>query len=583
MLGLSPSTGRARATIPSDERSDFFSRKDLSVPRFSIPLPAIALFAVVVSAFAQAPEPVKPSVKGKGADVASLAKRDPKFAAVVERFQADYGVAIQFARIDDPKVAANHDVTPLEEAHAATVLQVLVWVEAELKRYPKEFIKKHGCRNLVLANAYVSKAWKGTGMPYSPAFIAEKKSDSILMTVPAAIAPSTEVLGRGYLHQALFTYLLADVPSPDSPIALERWKTLASDDSPLETESSSRLTKQSNLREGLYKILWDPFEVADLKSLAKTDAKIVKRIEVIQTFLRTLDQQFNPDFWAALATIPESQRVVCLNNLADRKSADLIKGDVEIQRNIREIEKAWGLRVLWAPGSAAPPMPVRVRLEYSYFTDRKLPEFKRFIRMVREELEIYPAEIVKKLNVKDLYILDDFTFRGAGVAGQGFSWLPQVSFAYGIKTFDPSKTTSKDFFRRTIHHEVFHLMDSRFSVKGGPIYGSNWEGLNEKGFRYRVNDSKENQPFYYKDNANRLGFAEPYGMNIATDDRATLYARIMAEDKAFATRLKTDKILREKADKLLGFFQLLQRDLNIRSTSPFYSRLDINSRPPDEK
>lgn len=41
--------------------------------------------------------------------------------------------------------------------------------------------------------------------------------------------------------------------------------------------------------------------------------------------------------------------------------------------------------------------------------------------MILEELEPYPEEITTRLNVKNFYILDDFTFRGAGVAGQDFS------------------------------------------------------------------------------------------------------------------------------------------------------------------
>lgn len=43
-------------------------------------------------------------------------------------------------------------------------------------------------------------------------------------------------------------------------------------------------------------------------------------------------------------------------------------------------------------------------------------------------------------------------------------------------------------------------------------------------------------------------------MNVATDDRATLYGRLMAEDKLFFERLKTDKILKAKTDRILEFF-----------------------------
>jgi hypothetical protein len=71
-------------------------------------------------------------------------------------------------------------------------------------------------------------------------------------------------------------------------------------------------------------------------------------------------------------------------------------------------------------------------------------------------------------------------------------------------------------------------------------------------------------------------------MNIATDDRATLYARLMTAhvadegrgDQPFLAKLETDKILKAKADLLIKFFQMLKSDLAIPAESPFYSRLE---------
>jgi hypothetical protein len=437
-----------------------------------------------------------------------------------------------------------------------------------------------------LANAYISKSAKGTAATYSPTFITDRSSDSILVTVPTTMTPSIEVLGRGYIHRTLFNDLLADVTSPDSPLTIVKWKTLESDDSKLETESAKRLTKASNAREGLYQVLWDAWEFNELLTLAKTDAKLKQRIDLVKAWMTSLDPQFNEAFWSVLATIPEHQRTICLNDLTDTHSVEMIKADAEIQSDIRKLEKQWGFKVLWEPGSAAPPMPVKVRLEYSYFTDKKLAEFKAFMRMCREQLEIYPEQITERLNVMNLYVLDTFIFRGAGVAGQGMSWLPQASFAYGLRTFDPANVKSMDFLRRTIHHEVLHLMDRQFSKEGSPIYGTNWDSLNQEGFRYKVGSpggaTGPSQLRFYKDNTKWLGFAEPYGMNIATDDRATLYARLMTArvadegrgDQPFLDKLKTDKILKAKADRLIEFFQMLKRDLAISEPSRLYSQLE---------
>ena len=557
--------------------------------RFKTSLALVTALTLAASAFAQKPETPKAAEKG-GQPI----EQNPELSEVVKRFQTDFGVTIQLARGDEAVTAKSYDVTTLKAEHLANALSVLAWVEAELRRYPAGFVKKHGAKNLVLANAYVSKAAKGTTPAYSPTFIAEKASDSILVTVPTTMSPSVEVLGRGYLHSTLFSYLLADVKSPDSPLALAHWKTLESDDSARETESDKRLTKASNTREGLYKMLWDAWEFAELTKVAKTDAKLKQRIEIVQSYLRTLDPQFDEAFWKTLAVIPEEQRVICLNDLSDTHSTDKIKADAEIQADIKALEKQWGFIVLWEPGSEAPPMPVKVRFEYSYFTDKKLHEFKAFIHMARENLGMYPEQITKRLHIKNLYILDTFDFRRSGVAGQGMNWLPQPSFAYGCRTFDPAKTASIDFFRRTIHHEVLHLIDKEFSKEGGPIFGANWDSLNEKGFAYKISrlnalttgapnaPNAPNPATFYKDNTKWQGFAEPYGMNIATDDRATLFGRMMTArvadegrgDQPFLAKLKTDTILKAKSDRMIEFFQLLKRDLAIPSPSPFYSKLE---------
>jgi len=555
--------------------------------------PGLAIVLVLsASVFAQKAPPPIAGVKDVQTTAEISVARSPELIEASQRLQASFGIGLKLGLGKDPEVAKVYDVTPMKAAHVVNALSMLDWIEAELKRYPEGFLKKFGSKYLVLANAYISKAAKaakGASTPYSPIFIAHKNSGSIFVTIPTTMTAATEALGRGAIHTTLFSYLLEDVKAPESSIALLHWKTLESDDSALETESAKRLTKASNSREGLYRIIWDPSDFAELKTLAETDARLKQRIEIVQNFLHTLDPQFNQAYWSALGTIPEHQRIVCLNDLTDTHSNDQIKADATIQNDIRMLEKQWGFKVLWEPGSAAPPMPSKVRLEYSYFTDKKLQKFKEFIQMIREELQMYPVEITQRLNLKNLFILDDFNFRGAGVAGQGMNWLPQASFAYGLHGFDPSKTTSMDFLRRTIHHEVLHLMDKEFSKEGGPIYGEAWESLNEKGFVYkisRLNAAVSNTPTstpqtaFYKPNTKWQGFAEPYGMNIATDDRATLYGRLMTArladegkgDQPFLERLGSDKFLKGKAARMSEFFQLLQRDLAIPPSSPLYER-----------
>lgn len=124
------------------------------------------------------------------------------------------------------------------------------------------------------------------------------------------------------------------------------------------------------------------------------------------------------------------------------------------------------------------------------------------------------------------------------------------------------------------------------------MYGEAWESLNETGFVYKISrlnavvsntpttPTAPTQAAFYKDNTKWQGFAEPYGMNIATDDRATLYGRLMTArladggkgDQPFLERLETDRFLKAKAARMNEFFQLLKRDFSISPSSPLYAR-----------
>ena len=502
-------------------------------------------------------------------------EQDPKFIALADAYRADFGGSVKAWGTNSAAAAAGYQVTPLATEHLSNATQMFIWIEDELKRYPAGFIKKYGPKNVVLSNAYITGSAKGSATPYSPTFISEPSSSSLLVTVPTTLTPSIEVLGRISLHQTIFNYLLNGIDSTDAPIAIKHWKTIETANAKSAAEARPWVFQQSNQRDGLYKMLWDPFECVALDANAKTDVLLKQRIEVVQSFMYALDPQFDGAFWATIATIPESQRTVCRNDLTDVHCADRIAADTEIQNDLQVIQDKWQLKVICTPGSPAPPMPAKVRLEYSYMTDKKLPQFKQFVHLVREELCSYPDEIVSQMNVESIYIMDDFIFRGAKVAGQAFTWLPKVAFGYGLSSFDPSSESSSEFFKRTIHHELFHLMDKRFSVDGGPICEANWTSMNEGSFGYRLGQQPVvDQPTFYKDNSTRRGFAERYGMNVATEDRASIYGRIMTEDPLFMKQLETDAILNAKTEAIFAFFDGIKKDLNIKSSNAFYTKLE---------
>ena len=472
-------------------------------------------------------------------------------------------------------MSASYDVTPVADANLAGTVKVLGWVEEELKRYPVGFLKHHGPRYLLLGESFLSKRPASGVMPVSPSSLDFKAAEAIALTVPAKLTAVQEFFKGRHIHQTLIGFLLQDHKAPADPISFDAWKKLPKPATASTTPIGKRLAGADS-RAALFGLLWDPFEHLDLIAEAKVDASVAQKLAVMKDFLATQDKGFDQAFFEQLTIIPESQRIVCTNDLTDLGSVDLIKKDAEIQADLRLIEKKWGITVLWAPGSPAPPMPAKVRLVYSYFTDKKIVQFKAFVRMLREELDMYPDAIVSRLGFGNIYILDEFTYRDVKLAGQSFSWIPKPAVAYGLNSFKPEDANSRAFFSRTTHHEVFHALERQFTVAGGTLFGPEWNALNEDGFRYRIGPysvSAEGQPTHTKDNAGRKGFAEPYGMNIATDDRATLYARMMVADKVFYGRLPTDPILLAKTKRLQEFFRNIRQELSIPESNPLYQML----------
>jgi len=79
----------------------------LVMHRFKIPLILAAAVMLAFSAFAL-----------------EAIEHDPKFTTVAQRFQADFGVSLKLAQVDDAFFAKNHVVSPLKPEHLDYALQI---------------------------------------------------------------------------------------------------------------------------------------------------------------------------------------------------------------------------------------------------------------------------------------------------------------------------------------------------------------------------------------------------------------------------------------------------------------------------
>jgi hypothetical protein len=103
--------------------------------------------------------------------------------------------------------------------------------------------------------------------------------------------------------------------------------------------------------------------------------------------------------------------------------------------------------------------------------------------------------------------------------------------------------------RWLLHHELFHQLDFAGDCRLDP--DSEWESLNAIEFRY-TNDVEKMQvdPRLASTLAGVNGFVNRYAMSSSTEDKAELYALMMATPVEARRRLAEDQILRRKARRI---------------------------------
>ncbi|MCX6920838.1 MAG: hypothetical protein NTX20_05895 [Verrucomicrobia bacterium] len=259
------------------------------------------------------------------------------------RFKAQYDIEIQSAQADDKALSASYNVTPVGDANLAGTVKVLGWVEEELKRYPAGFLKHHGPRQLVLAESFLSKRPASGITPTSSSSFEFRATEVIAVTIPGKLTAVQEFFKARHIHQTLANYLLQAHMAPADSISFEAWKKLPKPATASVTSIGKRLAGADS-RATLFGLFWDPFEHLDLIAEAKADPSIAKKIAVMKDFLAAQDKGFDQAFFDQLAVIPESERIVCTNDLTDLTSVDQIKKDSEIQADLRRIEQKWGHR-----------------------------------------------------------------------------------------------------------------------------------------------------------------------------------------------------------------------------------------------
>lgn len=159
------------------------------------------------------------------------------------------------------------------------------------------------------------------------------------------------------------------------------------------------------------------------------------------------------------------------------------------------------------------------------------------------EFSKYPPEVISTLGLKEVVIGSDVQLDQRGRPGLH-------DYHLNMLFFDCRWVNSDRWTRQIIHHELFHLID----WKDGVIYKDlEWEKLNPPEFEYGSGGITLQKPSDWTAGLPDLGlkgFLNRYSMSGLEEDKAEIFANMMANYNEVNLRAKTDPIIKAKVSQM---------------------------------
>ena len=162
---------------------------------------------------------------------------------------------------------------------------------------------------------------------------------------------------------------------------------------------------------------------------------------------------------------------------------------------------------------AKQPFTIGVDNNINCFNSTKKDLEKKYL-IIEKNLDRYPKDFLKKINLKYIVLCEDLSISGIGTAG-----IPDNV----MKTLIVDIKFNEKYFERVLHHEVFHIInDSYREIFNEKI----WSSFNPLGFNYAECSTctkKIGLDTYLRTN----GFITEYSRSTASEDMAEVFSHLM--------------------------------------------------------
>ena len=158
---------------------------------------------------------------------------------------------------------------------------------------------------------------------------------------------------------------------------------------------------------------------------------------------------------------------------------------------------------------------------------------KKKFDLIKKNFDKYDKNFLKKINLKYVVLCENLKVAEIKTAG-----VPN----YKVKTLIMDINFDQRYFERSIHHELFHMIDD--SYKDLFSY-TEWGEFNNANFKYAECSTCTNKLDLSLINGTK-GFLTEYSMSTASEDMAELFSFLMAENDKLEKVVLKDTILAKK-------------------------------------
>jgi Putative zinc-binding metallo-peptidase len=177
-----------------------------------------------------------------------------------------------------------------------------------------------------------------------------------------------------------------------------------------------------------------------------------------------------------------------------------------------------------------------------------------YCKILAQEFLLYPRDFIRRSNLKRIVLCSSLYF-----GGQKRSAVPD--FEHDTLYLDVvAGDYDPDYQSRAIHHELFHIIDYQ---DDGQLYtDEQWSKLNPSAFRYGAGGAQMQDDPRNGVQWEQPGFMNKYATSGVEEDKAEIFAHMMADYASLEHRAVADELIRKKIAAMKALLTRFSPDMN---------------------